>query len=208
MKSIYILLVILISIVNISCQTDPNEAVDEGKVTGYTYTSDDIGWSIQIPEGWEVTGKDAQQARVERGQEAFEDATNLEIDVSNLRHLIGFQKDQFNIFQSTSERFELEYEGEWESNFKDVTELICVMYEDNGIAYDTLSGTEIIDGLEFKKFNVTIYSPKGDIILYQEVYGRHINGFDFSVNINYNNENDKIELVSALKNSKFNIRNN
>ena len=65
---------------------------------------------------------------------------------------------------------------------------------------------EKIDGLDFHKYSFTIYSPDGEIILNQIMYGRLINGFDFGVNINYNNNKDRDELLKVFKNSKFKRR--
>jgi len=42
-----------------SCgQVDPNKNIDEGKVEGNVYTSEEIGWTIEIPKGWTVIDKE------------------------------------------------------------------------------------------------------------------------------------------------------
>lgn len=129
------------------------------------------------------------------------------VDFTGLKNLLSLQKDKFNVFQSTSEPFDVEYEGQWEETNAAVKSIIYSTYEDQGIKADSsITTIEKIDGLDFYKYSFTIYSPDGEIILNQIMYGRLINGFDFGVNINYNNNKDRDELLKVFKNSKFKRR--
>ena len=89
--------------------------------------------------------------------------------------------------------------------------MLCIIYNtylNQGIKSDTSATTiEKINGLDFKKYSFTIYSPNGEVIIEQIVYSKLINGYDFSVNINYNNEEDKDVMMNAWKNSRFKKRN-
>lgn len=134
----------------------------------------------------------------------MEEVVDGEIDYSRLKNLVGFQKNKFNIFQSTSEPFELEYEGEWEENNEALKDIIYAAYQSQGINVDsTETKIEKIDGLKFYSYSFTVYGPKGEIILKQTMFSRLINGFDFGVNINYNNESDRDEMLLAFRSSKF-----
>jgi len=181
---------------------DPNKQVDEGTVKGETYTSEEIGWTVEIPSGWSITLKDQMEETTELGQEYVEEL-GVEFDVSGLKHLIGFQKDRFNMFQSTSEPFDLEYEGEWEANNATLKDVIYSAYAKQGIQVDTSSSKVTVDGLEFEGFHITMYGPEGNVVFYQDMYSRYINGFDFAVNLNYNNEEHKEAMLNAWMNSKF-----
>lgn len=204
MKKILTIASLLATLILSSCrQPDPNEQIDEGTVKENTYTSEEIGWTIEIPDGWTVIEIEQTKANNEKGLKAIEETIEGEIDFSGLKNLIGFQKNQFNIFQSTSEKFELEYEGEWKDNNEAIKELLYTTYTNQGIDIDTSSSQTAIDGLDFEVFHVTVYAPNGEIILHQDMYSRHINGFDFGVNLNYNNDKDKDALMTSWKNSKF-----
>ncbi len=204
MKHSLTLISLSVALTFISCgQTDPNKQIDEGAVKNNTYTSEEIGWTIEIPDGWNVIEKEQTQANNEKGLKAMEETLNGEIDYSGLINLIGFQKNQFNMFQSTSEPFELEYEGEWEDNNEALKKLLYATYTNKGIKIDTASSEIIIDDLNFEVFHITMYGPNGEIILNQEMYSRYINGFDFGVNLNYNNDKDKETLLEVWRNSKF-----
>ncbi|WP_321308640.1 hypothetical protein [Marinifilum fragile] len=195
--------VALVLFVMVSCKIDPNKQIDEGKINENTYYSKEIGWTMEIPKGWQITHRNELERRSNKGIEALSETAGIEYDASGLKQLLNFQKDRFHIFQSTSEPFKLEYEGEWEENNKAVQELLYETYSSRGIKVDTSSSKEIIDNLEFQVIHVTLYGPDGKIILYQDMYGRHINGYDFGVNLNYINDKEKSEMLNAWKNSKF-----
>lgn len=201
----------IITIILFSLQScnlnDPNKNVDEGEIQGKNYKSEEIGWTMEIPDGWTVVDKDLTEERNNKGQKALEKSMGQKVDFTGLKNLLSLQKGQFNVFQSTSEPFDLEYEGQWEETNAAVKSIIFSTYKDQGIKADTsITTIEKIDGLDFHKYSFTIYSPDGEIILNQIMYGRLINGFDFGVNINYNNNKDRDELLKVFKNSKFKLR--
>ncbi|HXB41679.1 MAG TPA: hypothetical protein VNZ49_14155 [Bacteroidia bacterium] len=194
----------LISLIIISCgQTYPNKQIDEENIKGEIYESTEIGWSIEIPKNWSIISKDKIEANDQKGKDAIEKATGQEIDTKAMKHLISFQKNQFNIFSSTIEPFKEEFPGEYEKNNKILNELVYQTFVDQGIKTDSSSGKEIIQGLEFNTFYTTVYAPDGKVILNQILYSRLINGYDFGVNINYNNEQDKKIMMDTWKKSKF-----
>lgn len=201
-QSYLIVFILLLPLLMSSCKHNSNKQINEGKIEGRTYTSQEIGWTINIPKGWTLVSKNKIEANNEKGRKAFEEVVG-EYDYSKVKNLLHFKKDKFNSFQSTSEPFELKYEGEWEDNNAGIKELIYTAYENKGIKADTSSTEVTIDGLDFKVFKITLYGPDGNVILYQEMYNRHINGYDFSMNINYNNNKYKETMLEVLRNSKF-----
>lgn len=203
-KFTHIFSLLLLTYLCYSCgPIDPNKQVDQGTVSENVYSNEEIGWTIEIPEGWQVMSRDQLDKNLEQGSEAVEEALGAEIDYSQLKYLISFQKNPFNIFQSSAEKFELEYEGEWEENNENLKAILYETYAQQGIIADTSSSTMQIDGLDFKVFNIVISGPDGEAILTQEVYNRYINGYDFSVNINYNSPEDKERMMESWKNSSF-----
>ncbi|MBL6447346.1 hypothetical protein JMN32_13590 [Fulvivirga sp. 29W222] len=188
----------------LSCnKSKPAKQTDEGLIKGNIYRSHEIGWTIEIPKGWEIVKKDQLDANDEKGKQAMQEVMKDSINYSGLKHLISFQKNSFNIFQSSSEPFPLSYEGEWEDNNAALKELLYQTYINQGIKIDTSSSSEVVDGLNFALFKITVYGNGGEVILNQNMYSRHINGFDFGVSINYNDEEHKKEMMRVWKNSTF-----
>lgn len=201
----HILLLLIFFTFIFSCkEVDPNKQIDEGKIENNTYVSQDIGWEMEIPKGWEIVTMEETKSYEKKGLDAIEDMIGEDIDVSNLKNLVSFKKDMFNLFQSDSEAFEIEYEDEWEESNIALKDFLLETYIDQGIkATASDISTESIDGLEFMRYEFTLYSPDDKVILNQLIYTRLINGYDFGVNINYNNEEDKNEMLRVFRNSKF-----
>lgn len=190
----------------IACQSapkDPNAQIDEGTVTGETYTSAELGWTIEIPKGYTVTSKDLVQAQQEKGLKMIEKGTGAQISTDSLKQLIGFTKDKFNNFGSTSQPVHESYPGEYQENSKQLITIIYQAFASQGIKADTASGKETIQGLEFNALYTKIYSPQGKVVLNQILMSRLHKGYDFGININYNNEEDKEILLKVFRNSKF-----
>lgn len=207
MKNLFFTLTIGTSLLFFSCGQDTTKKTDEGEIREQEYTSKELGWTMDIPEGWEIIDLEKTKKSTERGMKVIEESTDTKVDYSGLKNLITFQKDQFNIFQSSSEPFKLEYEGEWEEHVQYIKGLVYETYTNRGIKTDSSETTfEKINGLDFHVFDFTIYGPKGEVILKQIIYNRHINGFSFGANINYNNEKARDEMLKAFRSSTFNKR--
>src|SRR5690606_39991721 len=108
---------------------------------------------------------------------------------SGLKNLISFQKNNLNIFQSTTEPFVEEHEGEWEESYNSVKQLIYETYVNQGMNVDSsVTQAETIDGVKFNTFTYRIYAPNGYLILTQILCSTFRRGYDFGANLNYNNE--------------------
>lgn len=200
--NIYTILFALAISIFLSCNT--GNVKPQATTTNSSYTNEAIGWSIEVPEGWKVITKDQLEKDTEKGVKAMEDVVEGEIDYSGLKHLVGFEKDRFNSFSSTTEPFNLEYKGEWEENNKKLKKIMYQTYVEQGIKADSSETTiEKIDGLDFERYDFTIYDQEGTVILRQILYSRWINGLDFGVNINYNKDEHRDELLKAWRGSTF-----
>ncbi|MCK8481472.1 hypothetical protein [Psychroserpens algicola] len=198
-------ILLLFSFVILACKNpDPNKQIDEGKIENNIYVSQEVGWRMEIPEGWDIVTLEETNASNEVGFDVIEDMVDGEIDLSEFKNLLSFKKNQFNLFSSSSERFIETYENEWEENNIALKELISDAYTGQGIkSTSTDITTETIDGIKFSVYEFSIYGPDNNIILNQLAYSALINGYDFAANINYNNEDDKNEMLNAFKNSTF-----
>ena len=201
-KTIYILLTFLIA-VTFSCQE--KKKVDSGAIDEQndTYHNEEVGWEISIPHGWKIMTVDHREALNERGKEALENAMDYDLDVTGLKNLLGFQKDRANIFNSTTQPFIEQYEGEWLENNKEVMNMLLETYRQNGMSPSlTNEGTEKIDGIEFKVYTISVPLTNNDRLT-QIMYSALINDLDFGVNINYTKQKYGEEMLSAFRASKF-----
>jgi hypothetical protein len=168
-----------------------------------TFTSNEIGWTIEIPKGFTSLSNNRIEANEQKGREAIEKVSGETTKTDSLIHLINFQKNQFNALSATIERFNESVDGDYGKHNKMVKKLIFDTYTDQKIKIDTLSSKEIIKKVPFNVFHIKIYGPNGSVIMSQVIYANLIKGYDFGVAINYNNESDKKALIDAFKNSAF-----
>ncbi|TKC12832.1 hypothetical protein FA048_04235 [Pedobacter polaris] len=199
MKSNLLYLLIFASVL-LACNSSTPKT-DEPKFE--TYTSKEIGWTIEIPKGYKPLSQNRIEANEKKGKEALGKVAEGEVSNTNLIHLVNFQKNQFNSLSATAEPYDLSRDGEYIANNQLVKKLIFDTYTNQKIKVDTLSGTAIIAGNTFYTFNIKLYGPSGEVLMNQIMYNQLIKGYDFGVNINYNNETDKDILINAFKNSKF-----
>ena len=188
-----------------SCgKVDPNTQIDEGTISGNYYTSDEIGWTMQIPDGWEILTRKQVDYYENKGTQLIEDTIGEELPIKGLKNLLDFRKDQFNVFQSTSQPFELEYEGEWEESNEALKEVLQQTYSGQGIdAKSTETRREEIDGVVFEVFDFILLAPNGDVVVRQTMYSCLRNGFDFGVNLTYNSDEARDVMLKAWRGSKF-----
>ena len=162
------------------------------------YSNQELGWTIEIPKNWDVI----TQTQIKKLEEIGKETSDYEIDTSGLKYLIGFKKNILNFFQSSSEH--LDHPEKWEFYQKGLKEMVFNNYVSNGVKVDS-TATKIIevDGLKFQHYKFRVYNSKGELVINQLVYSRLINNESFGVNINYNNEADKEEMLKAWFGSKF-----
>jgi len=201
MRFLYILLITLPIL--FSCKSDPNKQLDEGTIKEGYYHNEEIGWTIEIPDGWLVTKRNELEEQTKEGLDAISETTGMEHDISGLKQLINFHKDEFHSFQSSAEPYNEVEDGPWIENNLMLNELIYETLSNHGIPLDTSYSKAVIDNVEFELFHVTLYGPEGQVILYQDCYASYINGHDVGINLNYINEKEKLELMSVWKNSTF-----
>ena len=120
-----------------------------------------------------------------------------------LKNLLGFEKDRPNTFLSSIQPFKEEHPGDFAKNNKKIYDILYKTFTDAGIKVDTSTGSEVVAGLTFERFNVVLYSQSGDIILHEALYSALINGYDFGVTIAYNDKRNNAEMLNAFRTSTF-----
>lgn len=191
---------LLCLIILVACNSS---APKEEKQRTAHYTSKELGWTIEIPTGYRLISKAKIQVNDQKGKEAIDEVYDGNVNTDSLKHLVSFQKNQLNIFDSTIEPYVEKQVGEYEANNQAIKKLLFDTYRNQKIKIDTLSGKETIQGYRFNAFYIKVYGPSGAVLMHQVMYSTLLKGYDFGVNINYNNEEDKKVLMDVFKNSKF-----
>ncbi len=169
------------------------------------YHCPEIGWTIDIPEGFKITVQN-EMAKMEDhqpAQELIEKAHGQRSDVTGMKYLVFFQKDQVNTFQSTLEKRNFKNYEEWKKNVPNDYQFLLKTYETQGLNIDTLTKTSLIGHLEFDVLEIIIKNSKNQPVMKQECFGTFVNGYEFGVALTYNSDKTKAVLTKAWTNSKF-----
>ena len=198
------LIAAMMGILLFSCgKVDPNKQIGEGYIKDNIYKSSEIGWSIKIPNEWEVVTKDELKSDDQKGKVEIAKTSGVKFNTSKLKHLISFKKNKNNLFASTSEPFKEDYTGQYFDVNNYMDKLIFNTFSKLGIKADSSSEVDIIDSLKFNTFKIQIYNKDRKLVLTQLLYSKLINGFDFGVNINYTDDSYGNVMLKAWNESKF-----
>ncbi len=171
------------------------------------YSVKEIGWSVKLPENWQVLSKRENYNETKKGEKFIEESTGTRVDASDLIELISIKKDQFNSFQSTMERYTESTGASYDDHIAMVHKIIEQAYKAKKIYADYELGATRIDGIMLDRFCTKIYSSnKKNVILQQKIFSGLINGYDFTMIINYNNESDEKTLMNIVNSTKFAIK--
>lgn len=205
MKKIFLLPLIVGLFILISCkQVNSKKEIDEGKIEDNLYTNKTIGWSIKIPENWEILDKEKSNIIAKKGLKATQEVADHKVDISNSKKLITFKKNRYNIFLSVIEPVENRTERAWRKNNARAKKLSFKTLENQGLKIDTSeTKSERIDGVEFLYYKLKMFNQKDSLVFTQITYNGQINGYDFGAIISSNNEHYKAEMLKSWKNSKF-----
>lgn len=186
---------------------EKQDAITTGQIDkSYHYSCKEVGWETELPQNWNLFTKAESKALNDKGQSAIEKSTGLKVDASALKELVTLKKDNFNSFLSTIEPFDSTKDGDYAEHNVAVDKLIADTYAHQKIKMESKEGSEIVDGNTFHTWEAKIFAPGSDsnkVILWQKMYSRLINKYDFSMTLSYNNEADKAILMKIINSSKF-----
>ncbi|HRB31132.1 MAG TPA: hypothetical protein PK275_06800 [Chitinophagaceae bacterium] len=214
MKSYLYILLAMIFI--FSCKTEKKEKtlyekrkdLQNGELSAdNVYHVDVIGWTTTIPAGWEIVTQQEMGKIKKKGADAFEEVFETDIDYSDVQDLLSVKKDIINSFMSNMQKVNDTLDGNFDERIKTVYDAIRTTYASKDIKMEEVVGAIRIDGIMFDRLEIKILSPdKKKTILNQEIFIAPINGYDFTMIINYNNEKDKDDLLEMVMGSKFSMK--
>jgi hypothetical protein len=169
------------------------------------YRNDNIGWSISIPNGWEIVDAKKLREGDEKGGEILSNEEDKESHEHKLEYMVAFQKDKDKrtMFTSVLEEYQESYKGEYAATFKDVINNVYNAYTMQEINVDTSSGMDTIAGIAFYIFNTAVYDKHFMYVQDRSMYSAAYKGYDVSFNMTYHDKKDFATMLKALNESKF-----
>ncbi|TMI75405.1 MAG: hypothetical protein E6H09_00920 [Bacteroidetes bacterium] len=85
-----------------------------------------------------------------------------------------------------------------------IQNMMLEFYKAKGVPEEHELGAVRIDGVMFDRFCTKLYTvDKKKIILEQKLFSALINGYVFSMSMNFNNSDDEEALMHLVMNSRF-----
>lgn len=166
---------------------------------------DEVGWQVTTPEGWKVLSEEEVIKINDMGAKLIQDTFEMdEIDMDNNKVLLALKKNMFNMVMATIEPFNLEIDGDWYENFEQVQNVMVETLEMPGVQVDISETiTQSFGGVDFQTYSLSLKGPNNKALLNQITFGTLINGYDFSISVTYNSDENKQEIITMLEQSKF-----
>ncbi|GAB5564106.1 MAG: hypothetical protein Wins2KO_11690 [Winogradskyella sp.] len=189
-----LILIFLISI--LSCETKSNND---------RIVSEAFQWELTLPSNFKKIEVDKWEKIKSEGEKHI--TNNTGTDLNNLSILIfAVENGEFNRFDAnymTEENF-IEPNTTFKESFDKINSITYDSFVNTvpNAIIDTTTSTEMIDGLEFLKFEMNTKLEESFVIKSRS-YKRLVDGKVLSINVNYVNDKLGNEILSSLRNSKF-----
>ena len=161
-----------------------------------------VNWTLKIPPSSKILDKQ----QIDSLQKVTVDKLKVTKDeMGEYETLFIFLHDRLNGFSSTIYKFDKPY-SVWVKNHELNKQFIIKSLQDqkgNIEIIDTLSSREVIDGVSFEKFYVEIVYPSTNIKMHNYWYNRKQNGYDWTISINFVDEEIGKEYFDLLRKSKI-----
>lgn len=185
-----LLILFLASLFIASCG---NDGLSEGENGQQEYTYDELGWTMQVPKGWEVLSK-ARRTQLGNAAQSFYGEGGSEMKEGEKEIIFGAKKGEKDV--NAVYAFIRKYSAE-EAEAPDMSELLRQQEEGyNTIPYSAETSLEqlVIGDHSFDKAIMQVYYDDRPYFKYT-TYSTMIDTVNFGVTIISNNEQDEQMLT-------------
>ena len=164
---------------------------------------DNFKWTVTIPKNFKELSESEWDKVEDKGMDAFESVYGEEVE-NRATTLFAYKNGKFQTFESNYQIHDLEIDGDYSESNREVNKMTYETFVETmpNVTLDSISSKEMIDGLEFDRFEINIDFPNG-IEMTTVGYSRLFNDKDFTINIVYTKESIGKELIENILNSKF-----
>lgn len=162
-----------------------------------------LNWRIMIPSGTSVVSEQEWNRMEQKGAEAIEKTFGEKVE-NTAQTLFVVKFDEMNYFEANQQPYDSITDPDYPAYFRAVNEILYETFKEqipNG-TIDTASSEELIAGLLFQKFRISIGLPN-NMVIRLFMYSRPFADKELTVNIMYVDEEKGIRMMSAWKKSTF-----
>jgi len=170
---------------------------------GKEFSYKQLNWKIIIPQGTTVVSAQESIRLEGKGAEAIEKTYGEKVE-NNATTIFVVKYDDLNYFEANQQPYDSISEPDYPTYFRGINEMLYETFKKqipNG-TIDTSSSEELIAGLTFQKFRISISLPN-NIVIRLIMFSRPFADKEFTVNIMYVDEEKGIRMMNAWKKSSF-----
>jgi len=163
-----------------------------------------IGWTLLLPTEFKILDSTENEKLHSKGHKVLKETVGVKTDMKRTKTLINAMKDRYSLFNSTIRPLNAEQIHNYSKSAQRVKDLLFQAAKAKSVnsRVDSISSNQIIDGLNFAKFTVTLSSPN-DFKVNMVTLFRVYKGFDFGITYVYTNEATREQIEEILNSSKF-----
>ncbi|MBX2907671.1 MAG: hypothetical protein KF744_16620 [Taibaiella sp.] len=160
-------------------------------------------WTITIPENFEKVSPEEWANLQRKGQAAVEETYEKKI-ANYSKNIFVFKKDKAHYIEANWQPYDTKVDGNYKESLKAIVSILYETFSTQvpGIKIDTTFNTENIDGMQFEVAHIRIPIPE-TYTLSLDMFSRLFDNRDFTVNIMYIDKTKGMQMLDALRNSKF-----
>ena len=201
--SILLLVTVLSSCAEESDAFIQDEITNEGSIKNGVYTSNKFGWSIKIPDSWEVVTSTSEIDEVRKLGRAMIEEANVDIAQGIEPIKLLYAKKGFSSIVAVAEKFAANNNVSIEQQAYAQKQVITKMYDTQGLP---VMESKVDDGLlgGEKCGIVRIVIGQKPNQFFQIFYIFERKGYWFSIITSFDNNADRDEIYESLNGCTFN----
>ena len=167
------------------------------------FTSDAIGWTLEIPEGWEVLGQTELKGYDLEGRRDIAAATGRPL-VGVTMQLIGLKRSKCDAFNATYQVLTRAQRDAFAQMKADSLPAILATYASRGIPSESTEDTELIDGIRFDRWLVTLMTRDRQQVTVRQIWYNALVGDAWVFfTLTYRDDSAREQMLGALRRSRF-----
>ena len=171
------------------------------------YLLKEVGWTIELPRGFEKMSLAADAANNQKGKNAIESVINQPIDASGTRTLISATKNIHEYFNATITAFNVKKDGSYYKSNVAVKKLIYNTFKAQmpQAVIDSATTIKLIGGLKFDKFQMKAFIDQ-KLLFTMVLCSKLYKGYDFGISYLFIKSDTENELDAMFENSSFKVK--
>ncbi|MEJ8843228.1 hypothetical protein WG954_12635 [Lacibacter sp. H375] len=192
-KNILVTVAVFFTTLSLYAQAEP----------GKEYFFKPLKWKIVIPEGTKTVSNEEWNKLEEKGAAAIEKTYGEKIE-SQATTIFVVKYDDRNYLEANQQPYDSISDPDYPAYFRSVNEVLYTTFKEQipNATIDTASTEELIDGLTFQKFRISISLPNNMVIRIY-MYSRPFGNKELTINMMFVDEEKGMMMMSAWKKSSF-----